>query len=142
MVTTMNSFLSRGLRMRVVLGREQVAHGEATAGSQAVRHLSDFDFGRKVIQAVGPLDRASEREPASGTIALRRRVAGSALGWARGVPRLAVNTLTQFGRRLTVSLRSSPVRTMESWDASVAVHGDDPHVSRSFKPGDPVPTIN
>src|SRR3954454_5284506 len=37
-VTTMNAFLSRGLRMRVVLGREQVAHGQATVGSPAVRH--------------------------------------------------------------------------------------------------------
>src|SRR4249919_3797320 len=48
----------------VVFGREQVAHGEAPIWPPAIRHLSHFLFGRKLIEAIRSLDRASEREVA------------------------------------------------------------------------------
>src|SRR5690348_2944080 len=51
-------------RRAVVLGSEQVAHREAPVRPPAIRYLGDLGFGRKVVQAVGSLDRASEREVA------------------------------------------------------------------------------
>jgi hypothetical protein len=49
-------------RLSVVLRGEQVADGEAPIGPPAIRHLGDLGFGREVVEAVGPLDRVSERE--------------------------------------------------------------------------------
>ena len=54
-------FISSSL---LVFGREQVAHGKAPIRPPAIRHLSHFVFGRKVVEAVRSLDRAPEREVA------------------------------------------------------------------------------
>src|SRR6187401_2742610 len=51
-------------RSPVVLRREHVAHREAPIRPPAIRDLSHFVFAGKVVEAVRPLDRASEREVA------------------------------------------------------------------------------
>src|SRR4051794_19546471 len=55
---------SRPSGLPVVFGCEQVAHCKAPIRPPAVRHLSYLVLGGKVVEAVRPLDRATEREVA------------------------------------------------------------------------------
>jgi hypothetical protein len=54
----------RPITVAVVFGREDVAHCKTPIRPPAIRHLSYFVVGRKVVEAVRSLHRASKREVA------------------------------------------------------------------------------